>query len=115
MKPSLVTNSTLSLKGADAPNVWTTWHDDGTVSVLFDGGPNQYFGFAGTPQEVRLALANGLKAIDRAIAERAAEDEADEEQEGRGRHRKLKPLYPELGDDLKRAGEQAARHKAGLA
>jgi hypothetical protein len=24
-----------------------------------------------------------------------------------------KPLYPELGNDLKRAGEQMARHKAG--
>lgn len=26
-----------------------------------------------------------------------------------------KPLYPELADDLKRAGEQVAQHKAGLA
>jgi len=71
--PHFVSASALHLKGADAPNVWTTWHDDGTVSVLFDGGPNQYFGFAGTPQEVRLALAKGLAAVDRAVKERDAE------------------------------------------
>jgi len=66
----LTTATALHLQGADAPNVWTVWHDDGTVSVMFDGAPNQYFGFAGTPQEIRLALAKGLAAVDRAVAER---------------------------------------------
>jgi hypothetical protein len=73
--PYLVIHATLSLKGTDAPNVWTVWHNDGTVSVLFDGAANQSIGFVGTPQEVRLALANGLAAIDRAVAEREAEHE----------------------------------------
>ena len=71
--PSFVSHSALHLKGTDAPHTWTVWHDDGTLSVLFNAAANQYVGFSGTPQEVRLALAKGLAAVDRAVAERAAE------------------------------------------
>jgi hypothetical protein len=68
--PRLSSHSILQLKGADAPNVWTLWHEHGTLSVTFDAGANQSIGLAGTPQELRLALAKGLAAIDRAVAER---------------------------------------------
>lgn len=70
--PRLVASNTLHLDGADAPSTWTLWHDDNILTVVYNAGPNQSIGFYGTPQEVRLALASGLAAIDRAVAERTA-------------------------------------------
>ncbi len=72
-KPNLSVLATLHLQGADAPEPWTLWHPDGQLGIHFEGQANLNIGFAGTPQEVRLALAKGLAAVDRAEAEREAE------------------------------------------
>ena len=68
--PYLASHSTLDLKGADAPRVWTVWHPDGTLSVVFDAQANQSIGLIGTPTEIRFALARGLAEVDRAVEER---------------------------------------------
>jgi hypothetical protein len=77
--PYLVTQTTVDLGGASTPLVWTVWHRDGTLSVRFDAAANQSIGFSGTPQEIRLALASGLAAVDRAVKEREAEPPAEDE------------------------------------
>jgi hypothetical protein len=66
----------LHLEGTDAPRVEARWVADDLVSVEFDAFPAS-ISFRGTPQEVRLALAKGLAAIDRAVAEHAAGQPAE--------------------------------------
>jgi len=122
--PRLSTATLLHLRGAEAPEVRTFWDGDDILGVSWQGATAvQYLGLVGTPHEVRLALASGLAAIDRAVAGRTAEAGRCARCGGlayaagsdgcRCQPTEPKPLYPELGDDLKRAGEQAARHRAG--
>jgi hypothetical protein len=74
--PRLSSATLLHLGGAEAPTVRALWHDAGQLGVTFRGDDaSTYLGLVGTPQEVRLALAKGLAAIDRAVAERAAQPE----------------------------------------
>jgi hypothetical protein len=74
MKPAWIgTSACLHLEGTDAPRVEARWADADRISVTFDGASGlQSISFRGTPQEVRLALAKGLAALHRAVAERAA-------------------------------------------
>jgi hypothetical protein len=61
----------LHLEGTNAPRVDARWVDADHVSVSFEGEPGQSISFRGTPAEVRVALANGLAAVDRVVAEQA--------------------------------------------
>ena len=60
----------LHLKGTKAPTVETRWQPGGDLSMVYEATGMQTLGFYGTPQEIRLALAKGLAAVDRAVAER---------------------------------------------
>lgn len=75
--PWVSSHTTLHLRGTEAPEVQVHWQDGGAVSVIFNPAGMQSISFYGTPQEVRLALAKGLAAIDRAVKEREAAERAE--------------------------------------
>jgi len=67
----------LHLEGTEAPQVDARWVDE-YLSVSFEGGTAVHsISFRGTPQEVRLALAKALAAVDRAEKERAAAERTE--------------------------------------
>lgn len=75
--PFVSSHTALHLKGTEAPEVRAYWQADGAMSVLFNPSAMQSISFYGTPQEIRVALAKGLAAVDRAVKEREAAERAE--------------------------------------
>lgn len=68
----------LHLEGTEAPRVEAHWVGDEYVSLSFESGAVvQSISFRGTPQEIRLALAKGLAAVNRAVKEREVAERAE--------------------------------------